>query len=170
MHVRVVIALAVTDAVLGTLVGDDMGVLALTYILATTIWSVALGVRRLHDAGYSGWWQPIILVVPVVGALVLLVFSVLDSEPGPSRYGASPKSEVASQAALARPHRRPLARRCHERRRCTDCIHRLARGKRGRRSGVRRRGGQLEWRRLPRRMPPDRRAFAGATATVPHRP
>jgi len=48
-------------------------------------------VRRLHDTDRSGWWI-LIGFVPFIGNLVLLVFSVLDSQPGPNRFGPSPKA------------------------------------------------------------------------------
>jgi len=47
-------------------------------------------VRRLHDTGKSGWWLLIVLV-PIVGPIVLLVFYVLDSQPGANEYGPNPK-------------------------------------------------------------------------------
>ena len=51
-------------------------------------------VRRLHDTGRTGWWWLIVLV-PLVGWIVLLVFECQDSQPGANRYGPSPKGELA---------------------------------------------------------------------------
>jgi uncharacterized membrane protein YhaH (DUF805 family) len=56
------------------------------YALAALIPSLAVSVRRLHDIGKSGWWL-LIALVPIVGGLLLLVFSVMDSEPGMNEYG-----------------------------------------------------------------------------------
>jgi uncharacterized membrane protein YhaH (DUF805 family) len=47
-------------------------------------------VRRLHDTDRSGWWV-LLDLVPVIGPLVLLVFTVLDSQPGANRFGPNPK-------------------------------------------------------------------------------
>jgi uncharacterized membrane protein YhaH (DUF805 family) len=58
--------------------------------LAALIPSLAVSVRRLHDVGQSGWWL-LLGVVPLVGAIVLLVFACQDSQPGPNRWGPSPK-------------------------------------------------------------------------------
>ena len=49
------------------------GALTLPFMLATLVPSVALGVRRLRDAGRSAWWMMIALV-PMVGAAVLVFF------------------------------------------------------------------------------------------------
>ncbi len=43
------------------------------WILATFLPLLAMEVRRLHDTNRSGWWL-FIAFVPLVGAIVLLVF------------------------------------------------------------------------------------------------
>jgi uncharacterized membrane protein YhaH (DUF805 family) len=43
------------------------------FSLATLLPSIAAAARRLHDTNRSGWWQLIVLV-PVVGIIVLIVF------------------------------------------------------------------------------------------------
>jgi uncharacterized membrane protein YhaH (DUF805 family) len=47
-------------------------------------------IRRLHDTNRRGWWA-LIGLVPLAGAIVLLVFTVEDSNKGENKYGASPK-------------------------------------------------------------------------------
>ena len=54
-----------------------------------TIVSLAVSVRRLHDTDRSGWW--LLLNIVPFGGIVVLVFSCLESTPGPNRFGASPK-------------------------------------------------------------------------------
>ncbi|WP_243398301.1 DUF805 domain-containing protein [Deinococcus koreensis] len=74
-------------------------ILAVLYALAVFVPSLAVTVRRLHDTGKSGWWY-LIGLIPLVGGLVLLVFTVLDSEPGSNRWGPNPKAhEGATPAA-----------------------------------------------------------------------
>ena len=51
--------------------------------------NLAVGVRRLHDTGRTGWWL-LIGLVPVIGFVVLLYFFVLDSE-NDNQYGPYPK-------------------------------------------------------------------------------
>lgn len=66
------------------------GIVGLIWIFATIVPALAVLVRRLHDTGKTGWWALMILL-PVAGAIVLLVFTVLDSTPGENAYGPSPK-------------------------------------------------------------------------------
>ena len=63
------------------------------YGLAVLIPSLAVGVRRLHDIGRSGWWM-LIGLIPIIGALVLLIFSIQDSYPTYNQYGPNPKREI----------------------------------------------------------------------------
>jgi len=42
-------------------------------------------VRRLHDTDRSGWWVWIFFI-PIVGFIVLLVFVLLPSKMGPTRW------------------------------------------------------------------------------------
>ena len=52
--------------------------------------ALAITIRRLHDIGKSGWWY-FIAFVPLIGGLVLLIFTVLDSDPDRNEYGPNPK-------------------------------------------------------------------------------
>lgn len=66
------------------------GVLPSVYYLAVLIPAIAVGVRRLHDTNRSGWWL-LLGLIPIVGAIVLLVFFVQDSQADDNQYGPSPK-------------------------------------------------------------------------------
>lgn len=61
------------------------------YMLLTVVPCIAVMIRRLHDTNRSGWWFWIQLV-PVVGPLILFVFTVLDGTPSLNTFGPSPKS------------------------------------------------------------------------------
>jgi uncharacterized membrane protein YhaH (DUF805 family) len=65
--------------------------------LATIIPAIAVAIRRLHDTDRSGWWI-LIGLVPLVGAIVLLIFYVTDGTPGPNRFGPDPKGRGSEQA------------------------------------------------------------------------
>ena len=65
------------------------GGFTLIYVLAMLIPSTSVLVRRLHDTSHSAWWILIVLV-PVVGAFILLYFLVQDSH-GDNQYGYNPK-------------------------------------------------------------------------------
>ncbi|AWT34998.1 membrane protein [Deinococcus arenae] len=64
-------------------------ILLVVYSLAVMVPSIAVTVRRLHDTGKSGWWY-LLNLIPL-GSLVILVFMVLDSEPGSNKWGPNPK-------------------------------------------------------------------------------
>lgn len=70
------------------------GTVLLIFALLILLPSISVMVRRLHDTDRSGWWYWIALV-PVVGGIVLFVFTVLDSTPGNNQYGPSPKGMTA---------------------------------------------------------------------------
>jgi uncharacterized membrane protein YhaH (DUF805 family) len=70
------------------------GVVGMLYSLAVFIPGIAVSVRRLHDTGRSGWWL-LIGLIPLIGAIVLLVFVIQDGKPGQNQYGANPKEAIA---------------------------------------------------------------------------
>ena len=61
--------------------------------------SWAVTVRRLHDTNHSGWWL-LIGLVPIVGAIVLLVWMVTDSNAGDNQYGRNPKAVAGYSAGV----------------------------------------------------------------------
>lgn len=63
------------------------------YTLAIIIPGLAVAVRRLHDVGKSGWFL-LIALIPVIGAIWLLVLMVTEGNPGENQYGINPK-EIA---------------------------------------------------------------------------
>jgi uncharacterized membrane protein YhaH (DUF805 family) len=66
------------------------GIVGLVWILVNVVPLLAVIVRRLHDTGKSGWWA-LISLIPLIGFIVLLVFTVQDSHPGENAHGPSPK-------------------------------------------------------------------------------
>jgi len=57
--------------------------------LAMLLPSIAVGVRRLHDLDKSGWWL-LIGLIPLIGAIVLIIFFVQKGTTGPNRFGPDP--------------------------------------------------------------------------------
>ncbi|MBF4550040.1 DUF805 domain-containing protein [Pseudoclavibacter sp. RFBJ3] len=53
--------------------------------LAILIPGLALLFRRLHDTNRSGWWW-LILLVPLAGPIIMLVFLIGDSRPEGARF------------------------------------------------------------------------------------
>ena len=94
-----VVVAAIVDNILGTTFKMDMGgqgvnlpygYFYLLYALAVLIPGLAVSVRRLHDVGKSGWML-LISLIPIVGAIWLLVLVVTNSKPGENKYGPNPK-------------------------------------------------------------------------------
>ncbi len=78
------IVAAIIDGVIGAYIITGIAT------LGTILPSLAVAVRRLHDTGRSGFWL-FIGLIPLIGAIVLIIFYVSDSQPGPNKYGANPK-------------------------------------------------------------------------------
>ena len=89
------IVLAIMDGATGSFSAEaGMGLLGGIYALAVLIPSIAVGVRRLHDTNRSGWWL-LIALIPIIGAIVLIVFLASDSKPEENQYGPNPKAATA---------------------------------------------------------------------------
>lgn len=82
--------LAFIDNLAGIAVEAGYGVLGGIYSLAVLLPSIGVSIRRLHDTGRSGWWL-FIALVPIIGAIIILIFMVGDSQEGTNQYGPSPK-------------------------------------------------------------------------------
>lgn len=67
---------------IGGLVGFEM--LSTVYSVAVLLPSIAVGVRRMHDVGKSGWF----LLIPIYN----LILACTAGEAGPNQYGADPKN------------------------------------------------------------------------------
>ena len=89
------IAAAILDNVLGitfTIMGQSVpyGWLYLIYALVVLVPGLAVCIRRLHDVGKSGWWY-FIGLIPLIGAIILIVWCCTDSQAGENKWGANPK-------------------------------------------------------------------------------
>lgn len=67
--------------------GVVLGTIWLVWALATIVPTFAVLVRRLHDTGRSGFWV-FIGVVPLIGVLVLFVFTLQGPRPEGARFDA----------------------------------------------------------------------------------
>lgn len=84
-------AAAIADNILGITFGQiGYGFLYFAYGLVTFIPSTAVSVRRLHDVGKSGWFL-LIALIPIIGAIWLLVLMCIDGDHGDNKYGPNPK-------------------------------------------------------------------------------
>ena len=48
---------------------------------------LAAGARRLHDTGRSGWWL-LVNLIPLIGFLLMIYWTVQPSQPGANEFGA----------------------------------------------------------------------------------
>lgn len=74
--------------------------LMFAYGLVLVVPALAVTIRRLHDIGKSGWWY-FIAFVPLIGGIILFVFTLLDSEPYANPWGLDPK---AAERIVAPPY------------------------------------------------------------------
>ena len=91
-----IIASAIDMSIINPMLGatpqeaSNGGILQVVLALGLLVPSIAVGIRRLHDIGKSGWWL-LIGFIPILGFLVLIYFYVQDSQAGENLYGANPK-------------------------------------------------------------------------------
>jgi len=67
-----------------------IGLFTTLFGLAVIIPGLAVGVRRLHDTGRSGWWL-LISLVPFIGAIVLLIYFLMEGNRNDNQFGPNPK-------------------------------------------------------------------------------
>ncbi len=73
---------------LGNLIGASASLYWL-FQLAVFVPGLAVAVRRLHDKDKSGWWMLIVLI-PIIGGIILLIWMVERGDPHENRYGPNP--------------------------------------------------------------------------------
>jgi uncharacterized membrane protein YhaH (DUF805 family) len=81
------IVAGIVDSIIGA------QILQFVVALATIVPGLAVGARRLHDIGKSGWLQ-LIGIIPIVGWIILIVWFATDSHPD-NQYGPNPKGGAA---------------------------------------------------------------------------
>ncbi len=81
--------------ILDSIIGIPLFVVVVA--LGAIVPTIAVGIRRLHDTDKSGWFL-LIGLIPLIGAIVLIVFFVTDSGPD-NQYGPNPKGEPDLGAA-----------------------------------------------------------------------
>ncbi len=69
--------------------------------LALLLPALAVGARRLHDTGKSGWFQ-LVGLIPFLG-LLLLIYWMVQPSVGPNQYGEGPAAPDAPAATLPPP-------------------------------------------------------------------
>ncbi|HWU50746.1 MAG TPA: DUF805 domain-containing protein [Asticcacaulis sp.] len=65
------------------------GLLYIVIGLGLLLPSLSVYIRRLHDTDHSGWWI-LLGFIPVIGGIVLLVWTIMKGTNGPNKYGPDP--------------------------------------------------------------------------------
>lgn len=68
-----------------TFISPTLGLAANLYSLAVLIPSIAVGIRRMHDVGKSGWY----ILIPIYN----LILACTEGEKGSNQYGPDPKND-----------------------------------------------------------------------------
>ena len=84
------LATLVAGALDRLLFGPDMGLIGVVVGLGLILPALAVGARRLHDIGKSGWWL-LVGLIPLLGTLLLIYWFVQPSMQEPNAYGPEPK-------------------------------------------------------------------------------
>ena len=67
---------------------NEIGILSIIYSLLLIPFSISVTARRLHDRGWSGWWQ--LLYLTIIGTLVIIVLTVLPATEDENKWGRNP--------------------------------------------------------------------------------
>ena len=71
---------------LGALILEFVGsYVSWAFSLVTLLPSLAVGARRLHDIGKSGWWQ-LVWLIPVLGWIVMIYWLVQEGDATSNAY------------------------------------------------------------------------------------
>ena len=88
------LVLALLDGAIFGFGENAVGLLSPLFSLATLLPSLAVGARRLHDIGRSGWWL-LLALIPLIGFIILLVWFCTRSEEGPNEHGPAAQPAMA---------------------------------------------------------------------------
>jgi len=75
----------VIDTMLLGYSAEDTGAINLIFQIIIILPSIAVGARRLHDIGKSGWWQ--LLILTIIGIILLIVWFATIGSSKKNNYG-----------------------------------------------------------------------------------
>lgn len=78
--------------ILVILFGETGVIISYACFIVLFIPSLALMIRRLHDVDRSGWFI-LLGLIPCVGPLIMLMYSVSESDPKENKYGPIPNTK-----------------------------------------------------------------------------
>lgn len=86
MYVLFYCIIAIVASIVDILLAMLIGIPLLSYVvmLALLVPSIAVGVRRMHDVGKSGWF----ILIPIYN----IILFITEGEKGDNQYGPDPKA------------------------------------------------------------------------------
>lgn len=99
-RLSVLLIIILISFIMGVMIGLDVtiideDVITWTVSIINFIFIFSATVRRLHDTGRSGWWF-VLFFIPIIGDLVLLIFTVQRGNEGENKFGSDPKQDEVS--------------------------------------------------------------------------
>ncbi len=78
--------------ILGALgqISSIFSIVSLIFSLVLLLPGIAVSIRRIHDTNRSGWTL-LLAFIPLIGAIILLVFFIQEGTSGDNGYGPNPK-------------------------------------------------------------------------------
>ncbi len=73
-------------SIISKIIGDETNTLSSIYNLFVLLPGLAVGIRRLHDVGKSGWMM-LVSLIPIVGAIWILILEIKVGDPNENEYG-----------------------------------------------------------------------------------
>ena len=90
VFIAISIVANILDALLGTTVGQGVGIISIIVGIAMIWPAIMLYAKRWHDRNKSGWWT-LSAFVPFIGAIWIIVeLGILRGTPGDNRFGPDP--------------------------------------------------------------------------------
>ncbi len=99
------IIVSIVLSIISEIIGDSKNIIGSLYSLAVLLPGIAVGIRRLHDIGKSGWWM-LINFIPIAGWIWFIVLACKESTPGDNKYGPNPKN-IPSPTPPQTPNQEP---------------------------------------------------------------
>ncbi|KUK79417.1 MAG: Uncharacterized protein XD95_0401 [Microgenomates bacterium 39_7] len=90
MFILINFLISIGVSIVGNII--KMPTLTSLYSLAVLLPSLAVGVRRLHDIGKSGWMM-LISLIPLIGIFWLIILMATSGDEGENEYGMPPATE-----------------------------------------------------------------------------
>ena len=73
----------------------NVGIVSMVVSLGLLVPNIAMGARRLHDTGRSGWLQ-LLMLIPIIGWIIIIIWLAQETTATDNEYGAPAKPKVVA--------------------------------------------------------------------------